>query len=347
MSLKTPSAPHIHARTSVSVLMLSVVLALIPAMIAHVWFFGWGLPIQMFIAIVTALCCEALILYWRRKPIWPSLADGSALVTAVLLAFSIPPITPWWMVMLGTAFAIVVAKHLYGGLGYNPFNPAMIGYVVLLISFPLEMTMWLAPHKLNELGMDFTATLKFIFLDQLPQGLNLDSLTMATPLDKIKTELGHHLSINEIIMQNSSALGFAGSRAWQWINLWILFGGLFLIFKKVIRWHIPVSLLMTLVILSLVFHLIHPTSYTSPLFQLFSGATMLGAFFIATDPVTASTTNKGRLIYGASIGALTYIIRTWGGYPDGIAFAVLVMNMAAPTIDYYTRPKVFGYDRDA
>lgn len=345
MQLKTPSAPHIHAPVSVFTLMGNVMLALIPGAIAYIWFFGWGWLVQAIIAGITALVFEAAMLHMRDRPLAPFLTDGSALVTAVLLAFCIPPLAPWWVVFLGTAFAIVIAKHLYGGLGYNPFNPAMVGYVMLLISFPREMTNWLAPLQVSGQSVGMLDTLNIILTQQFPAAIQPDSLTMATPLDAIKTELGRSLTLNEIYADNP-IFGFLGGAGWEWTNLWLLLGGIWLIHKNVISWHIPVGLLTGLTAIALTFYLIDTQRFASPLLHLFSGATMLGAFFIATDPVSASTTNRGRLIFGAGIGMLTYIIRTWGGYPDGIAFAVLLMNMAAPTIDYYTQPRVFGDGRN-
>jgi electron transport complex protein RnfD len=168
---------------------------------------------------------------------------------------------------------------------------------------------------------------------------------MATPLDTIKTQLKLDRSVEQIV-NTGSVFGSFGGKGWEWINVAFLAGGLWMIYKRIISWHIPVAMLAALTLMAVIFYAVDPTAYSSPVFHLFSGAAMLGAFFIATDPVTASTTPRGRLIYGAGIGALTYIIRTWGGFPDGVAFAVLLMNIAAPTIDYYTQPRVFGHKKD-
>ena len=336
MLLNTPSSPHIHAKTSVTAIMLNVVLALVPAIVAYAWFFGWGILVHMFIAAATALLTEAFVLYLRKKPIGPALLDGSALVTAILIAFCIPPLAPWWISLTGTAFAIVIAKHLYGGLGYNPFNPAMVGYAMLLISFPREMTAWLSPGTIEQLDLNLAGTLTTIFAGTpIP-----DAVTMASPLDTVKTELARGQSISGLPQEALSGV-FAG-KGWEWCNMAFLLGGAYLLYKKIIHWHIPVAVLASLVIFSALFYMIDNEHYLSPLIHIFSGATMICAFFIATDPVTASTTPKGRLIYGAGIGILIYIIRTWGGYPDGVAFAVLLMNIAVPTIDHYTKPRVFG-----
>ena len=217
----------------------------------------------------------------------------------------------------------------------------MVGYVVLLISFPREMTLWAPPSALEAPSLGFVETLALMFANTLPAGLNLDAITMPTPLDTVKTELGQNNTLTEITAD--PRFGNYGGTGWEWINLWFLVGGLALLQLKIIRWQIPAAMLGSLFLISAIFYMGDSDNYASPLFHLFSGATMLAAFFIATDPVSAATTTKGRLYYGAGIGLLIYIIRTWGGYPDGIAFAVLLMNMAAPTIDYYTQPRTFGH----
>jgi electron transport complex protein RnfD len=336
----TRSSPHLPVQDSVPIMMRHVLFALLPGIACAVWFFGAGILINILIASATALAAEAGILMLRNRPVMASVLDGSALVTGVLLALALPPLMPWWIPVLGSAFAIIIAKQLYGGLGYNPFNPAMAGYLVLLISFPLELTLWPPPHQYPGL-MD---TLGLIFIDTLPAGMTLDTLTMATPMDTIKTRLGLNETMGEI--RSGVLFGSFAGTGWEWINLWFLAGGLWLLKARVIQWQIPVGMLGGLFCMALLFYVAGPDTSPSPLFHLFSGAAMLGAFFIATDPVSASTTPRGRILFGAGIGILTYIIRTWGGYPDGVAFAVLLMNMAAPTIDYYTQPRVFGQHRD-
>ena len=240
--------------------------------------------------------------------------------------------------------AIVVAKHLYGGLGYNPFNPAMIGYVVLLISFPREMSSWLIPQGIGQAhALSLIETLQAIFNGLLPDRLAADALTGATPLDALRTQLGLGLAVADI--RNSPVFGIVAGSGWEWAASGFLAGGLWLIYTRVAAWQIPAGLLSGLAVISTIFYLIDPQRYAPPWFHLWSGAAIFGAFFIATDPVTASTTPRGRLLYGAGVGVLTYIIRSFGGYPDGVAFAVLLMNIAAPTIDLYTQPKVFGARR--
>jgi len=342
MEFKTYSSPHLPVSESIAVMMQRVLLALLPGIICAFWIFGWGIIFNILLAGISALTAEAVILRLRNRPAFTTLLDGSALVTAVLLALALPPLAPWWIPVIGSLFAIVIAKQLYGGLGYNPFNPAMAGYVVLLISFPLELTLWSAPGA----HLNFLDTLALVFTGNLPAGQSLDAITLATPMDSIKTRLGLSETLSEI--HGSPLFGHFAGAGWEWINLWFLLGGLWLLQMKVIQWQIPAGMLGGMATIAFVFYAINPDSYSTPLFQLFSGAAMLGAFFIATDPVSACTTPRGRIYYGIGIGLLTYIIRTWGGYPDGVAFAVLLMNLAAPTIDHYTRPRVFGHgDRDS
>ncbi len=334
-----------------------VILALIPGIAAYVWFFGWGVVVNICIAVVTALSCEALILKLRQRPVLPFLSDGSAVLTAVLIALTLPPLSPWWITVIGVAFAIIIAKQLYGGLGYNPFNPAMVGYVMLLISFPREMTSWIPPNELADSSLGFIDTAMFILFSTLPDGISFDALTEATPLDSLKTHLALGNTVDEVraqlgldaeasrVLSVIPIFGAIGGKGWEWIGGGFLLGGLWLIYTKVISWHIPVAMLGSLLAISALFYLIDPAHFATPMFHLFSGAAMLGAFFIATDPVTAASSNRGKIIYGCGIGLFTYIIRTWGGYPDAVAFAVLLMNMCAPLIDHYFKSSVFGHKK--
>lgn len=338
MPLSRLSSPFLSGTNRVTLQMLQLLAALIPAVIAIVYFFGPSVLITMTLAIVVALMAEALMLWMRNRPLKPFLTDGSAIVTAVLLAIALPPLAPWWLTTIGILFAIIFAKHLYGGLGYNPFNPAMVAYVLLLISFPLEMTTWLPVASISEHPLDMSSAFQFIFNGQLTS--SIDAISGATPLDSMKTQIRLEQILSHIIQQPT--FGLFGGKGWEWINVWFAVGGIFLIYRRVISWHIPVAMLLGLSTISLITWFIAPELTGSPLFHLVSGGTMLGAFFIATDPVTASTTIKGRIVFGAGVGLLTYIIRVWGGYPDGVAFAVLIMNMLVPLIDYYTQPKVYG-----
>ena len=329
-----------------------VMYAAIPGLIAQAWFFGWGVLIQLVLAIAVCIASEALILAIRKKPIQFALSDYSAVVTAWLLAISIPPFLPWWMTVIGCAFAIIVAKQLYGGLGFNIFNPAMVGYVVLLISFPAAMTQWAPPTGNAVMQPDFADALYLIFTGFTVSGhdieqlrFTIDGTTSATPLDYAKTALTQGVTYTEALADRTfdGGLFTAAGAGWGWVSLAYLIGGLFLIQQRVISWHIPMSLLAGVFVTSLVLHLANGDLYGSPLFHWFNGAVMLGAFFIATDPVSASTTPRGRLIFGAAIGFWVVIIRVFGGYPDAVAFAVILMNMAVPLIDYYTQPRTYGH----
>jgi len=337
------SSPYSNQPSNVSKVMLAVIYALIPGALVMIYFFGWGIAINLGIAVITALSAEALMLRLRQRPVKPYLQDGSAVLTAILLALALPTLAPWWLVFLGTAFAIVIAKQLYGGLGYNPFNPAMAGYVMLIVAFPQEMTAWINPLEHSLTIKDFV---NYSFFNELPAGKTYDEVTMATVLDTVKTHLGLNVTLDEIKTQEAGLFGALAGKGWEWINLMFLLGGFLLLFMRIISWHIPAAFLVTLFFIAAFFNGVDSDFYATPQFHLFSGGAMLAAFFIATDPVTAATTNKGKIFYGIGIGTLTYIIRTWGGYPDGVAFAVLIMNMAVPTIDYYTQPRVFGQEKD-
>lgn len=318
--------------------MLEVSAALIPGIAALVWQFGPAVLIQCAIAVVCAELAEAAVLRLRGRPLAPALGDCSAMLTGMLLAVSLPPLLPGWLTAFGALVAVVIGKQLYGGLGYNPFNPAMVGYAILLISFPRPMTAWLPPLELNPAPLGLAEAWDAIVSRELPAGLGFDALTMATPLDATKTQLGLQRTLDEIPLASP-----LGGPHWRWVNLGFLLGGLWLLRRGRISWQIPAGFLGALFAASLIFFLGDPATHPTPLFHLFSGAAMLGGFFIATDPVSAATTPRGRLIYGAAIGLLVFVIRTWGGYPDGVAFAVLLLNLAAPTIDHYTRPRVYGH----
>lgn len=334
------SSPFIAQPSSVSQIMLRVLLALIPGIALYVWYFGPAILVSITLASITALATEAAMLKLRNRPIKPFLSDNTALLTAWLLALSIPPLAPWWMVVVGTAFAIAVSKHLYGGLGSNPFNPAMIGYAVLIISFPVHMTHWLTPHALGGIELSFVEQLNYIFNGVLPNNLTLDAITMATALDTLKTQLHLGLSVSDI--RDMPIYGRLAGKGSEMVAIGFAIGGLYLIFTRIISWHLPVAYLAALFATAGLFHLLDPQHYVTPLFHWFSGAAMIGAFFIITDPVTSPTTAKGKIIFAVGAGVLTYLIRAFGGFPDGMAFATLLMNLCVPLIDAYTQPKVFG-----
>ncbi len=319
--------------------MLKVCLGLIPGALAYSWYFGWGVLANLALASLSALGTEGLILLLRRRPVRSSLLDGSAMLTGLLLGLTLPAVAPWWIPVFGAAFAIAFGKQLYGGLGYNPFNPAMLGYVVLLISFPAQMTVWLAP--VAERAVDSASLLAYFSGAVGPA--SFDGLTSATPLDQIKTQLSQQLTVTEA--EASMASGLVAGRGWDVINLAFLIGGIGLLAARTIRWQIPLGVLAGLGLGALVFSAVDADRYPGLLHHWFGGGAMLGAFFIATDPVSASTTPRGRLIFGFGVGLLTYLIRSFGGYPDAIAFSVLLMNICVPLIDHYTPPRVYGHGR--
>ncbi|CAM4112494.1 electron transport complex subunit RsxD [Vibrio neonatus] len=348
MAFFIASSPHTQKRRSLSNMMLLVAICAIPGILAQTYFFGFGTIIQVLFAILVAWSFESVIMLLRGRSPFGALRDNSALLTGLLLAIAIPPLSPWWITVIGLFFAIVVAKHLYGGIGQNLFNPAMVAYVVLLISFPVQMTSWLTPAQISSTPVGATDALSLIFSGFNIDGMSLqqirtgvDGITMATPLDTVKTGLGHGQTLSEIT--NSPLFSGIAGFGWEWVNIMFLIGGLVMVKLRVIQWYIPAGVLAGVLGMSVLLFIITPGAQGSPLFQLFSGATMLGAFFIATDPVSAATTVKGRLIFGALIGALVVIIRTFGGFPDGIAFAVIIANMCVPLIDYYTQPRTYGH----
>lgn len=342
MRLLKVSSPHLTGPARTSWVMQQVLLACIPGVAALTSHFGWGTLINIALASVFAVAFEAVMLRLRGRPVGVYLKDYSALVTAVLLGIALPPLAPWWLVLIGIGFSIVVAKHLYGGLGYNPFNPAMVGYVVLLISFPVEMTRWAAPQSLvpaDALGFIDATKASLGLLD----AARLDAVTMATPLDVMRQN--QSAMISELWLANPQFGGWGGI-GWEWANAGFLAGGLYLLYRKIFTWHAPVGMLAALALMAALFYDGGSSASSgSPLFHLFSGAAMFGAFFIVTDPVTSATSTRGRLIYGALIGMLVYIIRSWGNYPDAVAFAVLLMNFAAPLLDHYTQPRTYGHSR--
>lgn len=330
------TSPHAHSMNSTAQVMQLVLLATLPGLIALTYFFGPGTLYNIALASMTAVACEAAILRLRNRPVGFYLRDYSALVTAVLLGLALPPYCPWWLVVVGTGAAIVIAKHLYGGLGFNPFNPAMVGYVVLLISFPAEMNQWAAPRPVLEEGQTLMGPLSA--LARMWLEIPVDGYSGATPLDRFFV---NQIYQNEPLFTEARWAG-AG---WEWVNIGFLMGGIFLLYKKVFTWHTPVSLLLALGIIAVLFYDGKYSGGGSPVFHWLSGGTMLAAFFIATDPVTSATSRRGKLIFGAAIGILIYVIRYWGNYPDGVAFAVLLLNFAAPFIDRYTVPRSYGHSK--
>ena len=334
-------APHFPPHSTVGGVMRQVLYALLPGIAAHVWFFGPGILVQLVLAAGFAVLFEAALLRIRGRPLRLFLEDYSAVVTAVLFALCIPPLAPWWIAFTGMFFAIVIAKHLYGGLGNNPFNPAMVGYVAVLISFPQAMTSWLPPLAIASAPPDLAGTLYAIFTALPPAGLDWDALTGATPLDTIRTAVASGQMISEA--RSGAQFGDFGGLGWEWIANWYAVGGLYLLWRRIITWHVPAAMIGSVVLLGTLAWLTDPGANPAPLQHVFSGALVIGAFFIATDPVSGCTSNRGRIVFGIGVGVLTLVIRRWGSYPDGVAFAVLLMNMAAPLIDRFTKPRIFGH----
>lgn len=333
------SSPHAHNARPTSRVMLWVMIATLPGLAVQTVFFGWGNLINVIWCVALAIASEAAILKLRNRPAAFFLKDNTAAVTGLLLGLALPQFTPWWVSAVAVIFAIVVAKQLYGGLGANPFNPAMVGYALVLVSFPVAMTTnWAEPAVLWQAAPGFVDTLSAIVSGQQTA---VDGWTMATPLDEFKHSISTHTAAEVF---NHPTFGDGIARGWEWVNAGFLAGGLLLVFLRIITWHIPAAFLAALVLMSLAFGS-NPDMYAPVTLHLLAGGTMLGAFFIATDPVSAATSHQGKLIYGAGIGILVYLIRTWGNYPDAVAFAVLLMNFAVPFIDYYTPPRSYGHHK--
>ncbi|MFK7830867.1 MAG: electron transport complex subunit RsxD [Congregibacter sp.] len=336
MSLLVVTSPHAHGPLSTAQVMRTVLYATLPGVAALSYYFGAGVVVNILVGAIIALLCESLALTLRKQPLKPFLNDYSAVVTSTLLCIALPPYAPWWLLLIGVSFSILIAKHLYGGLGYNPFNPAMVGYVVLLISFPLQMSSWAPPRPLTDSVPGFIEALRACF-----NPANFDAVTMATPLDLLRQNEGYMLSD---LYATTPQFGIAGGVGWEVTNLAFLAGGAWLLYRRVFTWHAPLAMLAALSLCAVLFYDEGSSnSGGSPLFHLLSGASMFGAFFIITDPVSSAVSNRGRLIFGAMIGVLVYLIRVQGNYPDAIAFAVLIANFAAPFIDNYTQPIVYGH----
>jgi len=339
------ASPHAHAPVSIARTMGLVMLALVPATLFGLYHFGWPAIFLFLITLGATVGFEALSLIIAGKPVRASLMDGSALLTAWLVAMTLPPWAPWWIGVVGGFLAVVLGKQLFGGIGQNLFNPAMVARVALLISFPLEMTRFLAPQPLFSADAPgFLQGLAITF-----GGQSYDAMTGASILGHVRTELGLGAPLSEVLAQVfdpiDALLGFVPGSLGETSALLLLLGGLFLIYKRVIGWQIPTAMLATMAALATLMSLIEPDRYPNALVHLLSGATMLCAFFIATDPVTSPVSLRGQLLFGAGVGLLVYAIRTWGGYPEGIGFAILLMNACTPMIDHYLKPRIYGRDR--
>jgi len=333
MALMNLSSPHHHSLSKTSRLMAWVLLATLPGLAVQSYFYGYGTLINLIWASGLALGLEALVLGLRRRPIMIFLTDGSALVTAFLIALALPPFSPWWLTLIAVLFSIVFAKHLYGGLGNNPFNPAMVGYAICLIAFPVSMTQWPAIEQTLSFGQQW----QWFWMESIDGGI--DAWTGATALDLMRHTNG--LTLNEVALDNPQ-LGLSLSVS-MWVNLAYLAGGIGLLAINAFTWHAPIAMLASLGFCAGLFHMGEPDLYPSASQHLLTGATMFSAFFIVTDPVSGATSRKGKVVFGIGVGILVFIIRTFGSYPDAFAFAILLMNLSAPLIDTYTRPKAYGH----
>lgn len=321
------SSPWLHRRRSVDHVMRDVLFALIPGAALSTHLHGVGVLWNLLLCVSSAALVEAVLLHMRQRPVRKHIADLSGTLTAVLLALSLPPWLPWWQPVLATVFAVSLGKQLFGGLGYNPFNPAMLGYVVLLISVPVNMSAWPAHTA------DAASAWPYVF-GQIGVA-DLDGLTAATPLDSVRTGLSQQLTLGELLPQLDHHHHLLLALGW-------LIGGIYMLARRVISWRTPMAMLLGLTLPAALFSVIDGDRFAGPGFHLLYGATIFGAIFIATDPVTSSTTPRGRLIFGFGVGFLTWLIRSFGAYPDGVAFAILLMNICAPMIDRYTPTRVYG-----
>jgi len=303
--------------------MYTVVVALIPAMFMGVYLFGFRALAVILISVVAGMATEAGTQRILGRKV--TISDGSALVTGILLALNLPPTVPWWLVVVGSAIAIAIGKQIYGGLGYNPFNPALVARVILLISFPVQMTSWVKPSPLFSRAIDVVTT--------------------ATPLGEMKTHLLIKDSLEGFTMGDlwNPFIGNIGGSIGETSVIALLLGAGFLLYRGYITWHIPITFIGTVFILSGLFWLINPDQYMNPLFHILTGGLMLGAFYMATDMVTSPVTNRGMMVFGVGCGVISIIIRLFGGYPEGVSYSILLMNAATPLIDRYTRPMTFGW----
>ena len=339
------AAPHTTTRNNTTRIMATVMLALAPATLYGFWLYGWPAIYLWLITIASALLGEVFFLRLREREAGPALLDGSAALTGWLLAVSLPPWAPWWIGVFGGLFATTLGKQAFGGLGQNLFNPAMVARVALLISFPVQMTSWVAAAPLLSAAAPGPIEGLMIFLKGITPAF--DALTSATTLGFGKTEMSRGVDLLHSAA-HAPALSLSGYRPGSlgetaaWL---VAAGGIAMIYRRIISWHIPLAMLLGLGLPAALCHAIDPARYLDMGSHLLSGGAMLGAFFIATDYVTSPTSPVGKLVFGAGCGLLTFVIRTWAGYPEGVAFAVMLMNALTPIIDTYCKPRIYGRDR--
>jgi electron transport complex protein RnfD len=315
-------APHAHEGISIKKVMFKVNIALAPAVLLGIMQFGMPALFLVITTIVSALICEVISLKLNSRA-EGEINDGAAILTALILAMSLPPHAPLWIGALGAAFAIFFGKQVYGGLGQNLFNPAMLARLVLLISFPVEMTKWITPSA---------------FYDGVWYKMGVDGVSGATTLGLTKE--GAQTSFHWL----SHVLGTSTGSLGETSAVLMLVGGIWLIQQQVFSWHVPVATILGCLLPGTAMWFADPSAVPEPLAQLTSGGLLMCAFFIATDPVTTPTSNRGKLIFGAGTGFLIFVIRTFGNFPEGVAFSILIMNAVTPLIDQYTRPRMYGYD---
>ncbi|WP_343152915.1 RnfABCDGE type electron transport complex subunit D [Buchnera aphidicola] len=344
------SFPYIYRKNNVNQIMIYVIIAMIPGILTKSYYDHYSTLIQITISIITAIILEIIILKLKKKNVKDIFEDFSYIITGILIGVSIPSLSSWWINVVGVFCAIVLAKEVYGGFGKNIFNPAMVGYAILLISFPDFMTYLVIPYKYIAEYIHISEIIKSImsnnfinywknFSDSIHK---IDFITQPTPLDYFRSYKHENKSFFLNFLKKQNEYCFFNFLISRNVNIAFFLGGLFLIYKKIINWRISFSFLITFISISELGWVFLKEQSISPYVHLFSGATMLGAFFIATDPVTTCCTNMGKVIFGIVIGILEWVIRTFGGYPDAMAFSILIANMLVPLLEYYTQPLVYG-----
>jgi electron transport complex protein RnfD len=318
-------SPHVYKDTNVKKLMYGVVIALMPAFIWSVFTFGIGAIIVTLVSVISCLLFEYLIQRFLMKE-EPSITDGSALVTGLLLAFNVPTNLPVWILVIGALVSIGIGKMSFGGLGNNPFNPALVGRVFLLVSFPVHMTSWPKPNGFGTGYLD-AAT------GATPLGLLQEGVDNGEPVSKVMDNVPSHMQL---------FYGDMGGSLGEIAAFALVLGLLYMLYKKIITWHIPVSIVATIGVFTGILWLADPTQFADPLFHILTGGVLLGAIFMATDYVTSPMSVKGMWIYGIGIGVITVVIRVFGSYPEGVSFAILIMNAFVPILNRYVKPKRFG-----
>lgn len=318
-------SPHIHGENSTKKIMYGVVIALVPAMLVSIYFFGINALRVLVLAAASSVFFEWLIQKYLMKE-RVTVSDGSALVTGILLAFNVPSNLPSWMVIIGALVAIGMAKMSFGGLGKNIFNPALVARVFLLISFPVAMTSWPKPTPLTKGIAD-------VITGPTPLGIVKEGLKAGKTMSELRPELPTYMQ--DFIGNMGGSMGEVSAIA-------LILGGLYMLWKKIITWHIPVAMLTTVAVFSGILWGFNPEKYADPVFQLLTGGMLLGAIFMATDMVTSPMTHGGQLLFGFGVGLLTILIRLWGAYPEGVSFAILLMNSVVPLINRGFKPRRFG-----